>query len=390
MSLARPASSCNSVTFVAVAAIAIALSGCENANTEPLDPAGMSALLVDVQIVEEAIEYRIQRDFIGRVEAARRSEVGFELAGELRDVYVDEGDVVSANDVLARLDTARLEARFAEARAALAQAASARDFAVRTYERRKEAALSGGISEQRVDEALDAANAARAGMDAAEARLNSVKVDLDKSRLVAPYDAIVVRRQVDEGNVVAAGYPVLHLQDLASPEVRIGVAGEIAATISPDDHYQVAIGSQLIDATVRAVLPVRDAATRTVDVILELDETGTAYPGDLARITVQQPISEPGYWLPVSALTEGSRGLWTANVVTPITSRSELENGATHIVEPRSVEVLYKQTDRVFVRGALTDGDRFVVSGTQRIVPYQQVRVGNALAKSATWSVAHE
>ncbi len=316
--------------------------------------------------------------------------MGFELPGELRRVYVDEGDTVAAGDVLARLDTARLDARLAEAEAAVDQAVSARDLAVRTFERRRDAAVSGGISDQAVDEALDAANAARAGVAAAEARLNTVKVDLRKSRLIAPYDAVVVMRQIDEGNIVAAGQAVLDLQELASPEVRIGIAGDLAATIAAGDHYRVAIGSRNIDATVRAVLPVRDPTTRTVDVILTLAERGAAYPGDLARITVQQPVDESGYWLPLTALTEGRRGLWTVNVVTPIESSSQPANGATHVVEPRTVEVLYKKDDQVFVRGALMDGDRFVVSGTQRIVPFQQVRVADALASSGASAGNHE
>ena len=376
--------------LLAVAAAAVTLTGCRAGYSEPVGPGDMSALLVDVQVVEKASEYRIQREFIGRVEPTRRSEIGFELPGELSEVYVDEGDTVSAGQLLAQLDTARLEARLAEAQAALDQAVSAHDLAVRTHERRAEAAVSGGISRQAVDEALDAANAARAGVAAARARVNSVKVDLHKSRLVAPYAAVVVARQADEGNIVAAGNPVLHLQELAAPEVRIGVASEFATSIAAGDLYLVNIGSRQVEGSVRAVLPLQDPSTRTVDVILTLGDRDAAYPGDLARIAVQQPVVEPGYWLPVTALTEGSRGLWTANVVTPIEAGSIPTNGATHVVEPRTVEVLYKEGTSVFVRGSILPGDRIVISGTQRIVPYQKVRVADAVASSEMPDASYE
>ncbi len=367
--------------FLLAGAAVAALPGCQVGNSAPVGNAENSALLVDVETAVAAQGYAVQRDFVGRVEATRHSQVGFELGGELRRMRVDEGDEVGAGQVLGVLDTARLEARLAEAEAALEQAISARGFAERSYERVAEASSAGAVAGQQLDMAFDAANGARAEVTAATARVNSVKVDLDKSRLVAPYDAVVVARLADEGNIVAAGHPVLHLQELAAPEVRIGVSGDLAASIVPGDKQVVMIAGNEYRATVRTVLPVRDPNTRTVDVILALPGTSAAVPGDLARVSVEQVIDEQGFWLPTSALAEGSRGLWTASVVRPLDGVEIASNGATHIVEPRAVEVLYKKGDDVFVRGALSAGEQFVTTGTQRVVPYQQVRVATTLAR---------
>ncbi|MDJ0701353.1 MAG: efflux RND transporter periplasmic adaptor subunit [Woeseiaceae bacterium] len=378
------------IAYLVLAASAAALAGCQVGNSAPVAGDERAAILVDVDMAVASTEYQVQREFIGRVEATRQSQVGFELGGELRRVRVDEGDTVRAGDVLAELDTARLEARLAEAQAAFEQAESAQALAIRTFERRRDAAVSGGISEQAVDEAEDAANATTAGLAAARARLNSVVVDLDKSMLTAPYDAVVIARNVDEGNIVSAGLPVLHLQELAAPEVRIGISGELAAEIAAGDKQPVTIGSQQFDATVRAVLPVRNPQTRTVDVLLKLPEGAMAYTGDLARIAVEQPVMEPGFWLPVTALAEGSRGLWTVNVVLPIETGVMPANGATHYIEQRSVEVLYKEQSVVFVRGALAEGDRYVTSGLQRIVPNQHVRIAGAVASTSASASDHE
>lgn len=363
--------------FVAISAVVLA--GCAESNSAPA--AERSALLVDVSVVEPASEYALALDFIGRVEPTRQSQVGFELAGELMAVTVDEGDVVSTGDVLARLDTARLEARLVEARATVDEARSARDFAKRTYERNRDASEFGGISEQQVDLALDASNAASARLVAAEARVNSVEVDIEKSTLIAPYDAVVTRRLFDEGNVVAAGSPIVHLQERELPEVRVGISGELAAMIAAGDEFEVSIAGRDIPASVRAVLPLRDPTTRTVDVILQLEVAANVYPGDLARLRLERNVEEAGFWLPVTALTEGSRGLWTVNVVRPMDDLAA--NGATHMIEARSVEVLHKDDARVFVRGALAAGDRYVTAGMQRIVPNQQVRVADSLASNS-------
>ena len=373
-------------TFIFGVFSVLAMSGCAESNSAPATE--RSALLVSVETVEPASEYRLALDFIGRVEPTRESQVGFELAGELMAVAVDEGDIVSAGETLARLDTARLEARLAEAVAAVDEARSARDFARRTYERNRDAAQGGGISEQAVDLSLDASNAANARLVAAEARVNSVEVDIAKSTLVAPYDAVVTSRRYDEGNVVQAGSPIVHLQERALPEVRVGVSGDLAATIAAGDEFPMTIGGRELTATVRAVLPVRDPSTRTVDVILELTVEAGIYPGDLARLRLERTVAENGFWLPVTALTEGSRGLWTVNVVESIDYVPA--NGATHTVAARSVEVLHKDDARVFVRGALSEGDRYVTSGMQRIVPNQEVRVADALARHANEAGSRE
>ncbi len=388
MNIALPVTAVKLATYLLIGALA--LSGCQAGNSAEVGAGEESALLVDVATAVPEAGYRIERDFVGRVEATRQSQVGFELGGELKAISVDEGDEVVAGQPLAVLDTARLEARLAEAEAAHEQAISARDLAVRSYERVAQASADGAIAGQELDIALESANSARAGVTAAAARVNSVKVDLAKSRLVAPYDAIVVARNADEGNIVAAGLPVLHLQERVAPEVRIGVAGELAAAIAAGDTKTVTIANQEHRATVRAVLPIRDPSTRTVDVILTLPDSGSAVPGDLAVLRVEQLIDEEGFWLPTNALAEGSRGLWTANVVKPLEASKIASNGATHFVEPRAVEVLYKKDSNVFVRGALRAGDQVVTSGTQRIVPFQQVRVAETLASGTRGADSRE
>ncbi|MEL7448772.1 MAG: efflux RND transporter periplasmic adaptor subunit [Pseudomonadota bacterium] len=364
--------------FTLIALIAGGLAGCAEGRSEEAESGAPSALLVPIDTVQASDGYTIRRDLAGRVEAARQSAVGFELQGMLLTIGVREGDTVEAGQTLARLDKARLDARLAEARASYNQASSARDFASRTLERSEEAAGFEGISAQELDLARDAAATAAARANAALARLNSVKVDIAKSALMAPYAAVVIRRYVDEGQIVAPGQPVLELQELAAPEVRIGVSGDLAATLTPGQPRQLTVDGRRVDARVRSILPVRDVVTRTVDVIFELDDDAGVIPGDLARLEIDQTVRENGYWLPVGALAEGSRGLWTAYAVKRVENGQVASNGGTHTLQPRAVEILYEETDRVFVRGALKPGDAYVTGGLHRLVPGLAVRVRDA------------
>lgn len=360
--------------LLAVAVLAMGVSACDVDLDANAAQAERSALIVDVEALHEEAFYTIERSFAGRVEARRRSDIGFELGGELELVRVEEGDYVERGQVLAQLDTARLKARLAEAEAAVQQSRSASNFAGRTLERSEVAASFEGISEQELDLAVDAANAAEASLAAAEARVNSMQVDLSKASLKAPFDAVVITRWIDEGQILSPGQPVLSLQESAAPQVRIGVSGGLADALSPGDSLKLRINRREVPAHVNAILPVRDPATRTVDVILTVDDV-QAVPGDLARLELEQQVSEAGFWLPIGALAEGNRGLWTAYVAMPVEKGAINTGGATHFLQPRPVEVLYESTERVYVRGALREGDQFVTGGLARVVPNQQVRL---------------
>ena len=376
-----------SIVFLLFTGLA-GLAGCDGATGATAAGDERSALLVRVDRAVASGEYAVRREFVGRVEATRQSRVGFELGGELNAVLVDEGDDVSSGAILARLDTERLAARLAEAEAALDQALSASEFAARSLERSQVAASFEGISDQELDLAVDGANAARAGVSAAQARVNSVEVDIGKSVLRAPFDAVVTARHLDEGQIVSPGQPVLDLQEAAAPEVRIGISGDLARDLEPGQARTLVIDGREVDGTVRAVLPVRDPATRTVDVIFTLVDDA-ALPGDLARLPLDQVIVEDGFWLPISALAEGSRGLWTAYVAMPIEADGPGTSGATHYLESRAVEILYEDTQDVYVRGALSAGEWFVTGGLTRVVPNQQVRIETPAAYELTGSMVN-
>ncbi|MEM9056184.1 MAG: efflux RND transporter periplasmic adaptor subunit [Pseudomonadota bacterium] len=369
--------------FYLLVALGAALAGCADTHGDTAEEGAPSALLVAVDTVTPSDGYTIQRQLAGRVEAARERAVGFELQGLVLSVGAQEGDTVKAGQELATLDRARLNARRAEALAALEQARSASELAARTLERSEDAAGFDGISAQELDLARDAASAAAAQTAGARARLNSVQVDLDKSSLTAPYPAVIIRRHVDEGQIVGPGQPVFDLQEIAAPEVRIGVPGNLAATLKPGDERLLTVDGRRVSARVRSVLPVRDVVTRTVDAIFVVDEGNGVIPGDLARLDVEQTVRENGFWLPVGALAEGSRGLWTAYVAVPLDSGRTAENGGTHTLTPRAVEILYQETSRVFVRGALKAGDRYVTGGLHRLVPELEVRVRDAQVATA-------
>ncbi len=376
------------IPLVVVAALAFsAVISREMVASEP--ESEVSPLRVATQIVRLESQYEVDRSFVGRVEASRSSDLGFELAGLVDRVWVDEGDSIKAGQRLASLDQQRLRSRRNELEASLEQAKAGMDLAGATYDRVAEAAELDAVADQEYDEARLSLRTREATVRQLEAQIESVEVEIAKSTLKAPYAAVVAARWVDEGEVLPAGQRVLRLIEANRLEARIGMTPEQAATLTPGDETTVTVRGQQLAIRVKAVLPEREVRTRTVTVLLAFADDAPARSGDLAEIMLSQPVAEAGFWLPSTALSEGIRGLWSCFVVEPdvepaaepdveSVGEPDVEGGGLSRVARRDVEVLHTETERVFVRGTLRDGERLVTAGVHRLVPGQRVEVSDA------------
>ncbi len=353
-----------------------ATAGLVGARPQPESPPPEPpALPVATQAVVLEDSYSMQRTFSGRVQARRESVLGLESSGRLARVLVDEGQRVEAGAPLAELDAERLQAQRAELVAARAAAEADLTLANVTLQRISGIVDKGGVSRQRLDEARETQRAAQAALALAEQRIATTDVELDKTRLNAPFAATVIARTADEGRVLEAGQPLLTLQERSAPEIRIGIAGRALSQLEPGRVYALSWRDTALHARLRALLPLRAASARTVDALFDpLDTPPGLLPGDLVTLQLDGRVDQRGGWLPLTALTEGERGLWSVFVAESL-PHADTGVAATHRVVRRTVDVVHQGAERVFVRGALSEGQQVVVSGLQRIVPGQLVRL---------------
>lgn len=320
-----------------------------------------NALSVKIMDVEREESYKEKRIFVGQVEARQSAEVGFEIEGTVDEILVDEGDIVAEGDTLAVLNADRLEARRREASATLQEAETLVTLTNSTLVRIQGIEV-GGVSAQEVDEVRQERDSAVASVNRQRAALERIEVDLEKTRLASPFDAIVIERVADEGRVASIGEPILRLKERTMPEVRIGLANGLADRFEVGERVSLRTNGGRVISTVKAILPVRDARARTVDVILEVDGGTKVRPGDLVEVTIDETREDEGFWVPLSALTETVRGLWSVYSV---------DEG---IAERKVVDLIYQDESRAFVRGNLQTGESIIVDGVHRVVPGQSVR----------------
>ncbi|KPQ27271.1 MAG: Membrane-fusion protein [Marinobacter excellens HL-55] len=307
--------------------------------------------------------YERESVYVGPVEAGRRASLGFEISGGLIGLQVDEGDRVKVGDLLAELDTQRLDAARVEATASLEEARVSLALTEATLGRVESALAIRGVSQQELDEARQARDTALATLTRFKAALKRIEVDLSKSRLRAPFSGIIVKRWVDEGQVIATGTPVLDLQEEGTHEVRIALANELADRMAIGQSVDLEIQGQTQIAKVKAVLPVRDRRGRTVDVLFNLDTSAHVRPGDLAELRLTLRTDTSGSWVPLSALTETVRGLWS---VYTLDDQGQAQR--------QVVDILYQDGEQAYVRGHIVDGLTIVADGVHRIVPGQRLQ----------------
>ncbi|MFT6661688.1 MAG: RND family efflux transporter MFP subunit [Maricaulis maris] len=306
--------------------------------------------------------------FPGLIAARRQSALGFERAGRIDRVFVDVGDRVVAGDVLARLDVRAVQAQIAAAEAQTAEAAAQTALASETESRQAQLLERGHISQQRFDEVRTSTRAALARQNAAAAAADALRVQLDLSLMIAPFDGVVTARRSDEGAIASPGQPLLELVELDQLEINVGLPQSVAGDFSPGDPalFMVNGRGEPVTARFRASSSVVDRQTRTVTAVFDLAPGQSVAAGQIARLTVRTPIGTDGFWVPTAALAEGRRGLWSVYVLAPAES-------GTFQLEPRVVETVRVEAERIYVRGAVADGELLLASGLQRITPGQIV-----------------
>lgn len=328
-----------------------------------LHPATVSISRVSVQT-----GFNVPINVYGLVESPKESNLSFDTAGQVVSIYFDEGERVAKGDVIATLDRQRLQARLVELEASLARANADLTLA-RVSEKRVTTLVAKKLeSSQRLDEVNANADAADAQVKEIEAAINSLHVELSKTRLVAPYDGVVSGRYIDEGGVVAAGTPLVNLTSSEQYQVRFAIPADTISRFSTGQEVTLQVGEKRVDAKVSQISPIRNQQTRTIDLLVDLVSNTGIRPGDTAILRNEKHNMETGAWIPVTALSNGIRGLWRIFVV--LESQGNTNKVA---LETRTVEVVYTDGERAFVRGALSNGDTIVNSGTHKLSPGQVV-----------------
>jgi len=221
----------------------------------------------------------------GTVNAVTTVSVGTQVSGTIKEIYVDYNSPVRKNQILAQIDPSVLQAQYDQQKANLAAAkanvarmeAQLLD-AKRTMERNRELYSKGFIArseketaETNYEAALAQLNAAKAQVVQTEAAVNYAATNLRYTRILSPVNGIVISRNVDVGQTVAASFqtPTLFLiaQDLTKMQIDTNVDEADIGKVKVGQNVEFTVDAYPDKTFSGTVFQVRNAPTVTQNVV---------------------------------------------------------------------------------------------------------------------------
>lgn len=248
-------------------------------------------LAVEMIAVEPAtieVYYRAS----GTLEAVRRAQIRPVRAGIIDALEVEVGDVVEADQILAKLDGRELSL---QARRDRLTAGNAK----RELERLEELDAAGAIAREELD-------ARRYELESAQAAARLSRTQASTMTVRAPFAGTIVSREVDVGNLASTGTTIYEIADLSAVELPLHLPERDAARVAVggDVELELVDGTTFSGSIVRRA-PVVDALTGTVEFLVRATEVpALAAPGAFVRARVRLDRRDDVPSLPVAAVFE--------------------------------------------------------------------------------------
>ena len=313
------------------------------------------ASLVTTTVVKEGYANSLQ-NYVGTLYYDRNSNLASESSGVVSKLHVKEGQSVNRGDVLLKLESSILEARV-KAKQAIVNSFLARQTKQQKDLQRADALLSKkSISQSSYDNTFYMLEALSAETDSHKAELLSMELELQKKSIKAPYNGIIVKREVDIGEWVAVGSTVFSVIDPNSIEARVNIPSKLIYTLSQNQQLQAKVNGQDIDVSLKSIVPLADKASRTFPIELSLKPEMNYIEG--MRIDVKVPTlkREKALLVPRDAVIKRFGNFVVFSVVDgkammiPVTVISYIDNQAAIMADglKADMKVITKGNERVF------------------------------------------
>lgn len=376
------------LVFIAV----MTLTACSKAVENKETPKGFQQNASLMTISPEK-SYTISRSYLGQITAKQRTSLSFEYSGRISDVLVDNGDVIEKGQLLAQQDTQLLSYKTTELQSQKQQAQAQIILNQANLNRIKTLINDGYSSLQRLDELNSENQILKAQINGLDARINTLQYQREKSSLIAPFDGVITERFISYGEVTSISQPVFELIENSNNEINVGIPSKVASTLVLGQIFTVKVdNSQLISqfnnqvkrAKLIAIGQQINTVNRTVKLRLkmlkQLDEANR-YNGQLVRVTIEQEITKPGFWLPINAITDGVRGQWQI-----FTASSIGDSNNSYQLKAATVKVLHSNDHVVYIDGLSLEPHNIIAQGVHRYVGGQIINTTTQALANTTGS----
>ncbi len=315
-----------------------------------------------------------ERLYPGRVDAAQRVDLAFQVSGPIIELPVLKGQEVNAGDLIARIDPRDFQNDVDAATARLTDASNRLALIIRARD-------AGGANETEVI-------SAQATLDVATAELAIMQKALDDTVLRAPFAGRIANVVVDNFQNVQAKDPIVSLQDISSveilvnvPESRVVEHRQALDTLSFVATFDYLPGREFgISLQEFATEADPDTQTYAVTFSMPAPTDVTIFPGMTATVAIRRPrppAQGDEFFLPIEIVPVDGVGVY-------FVWRLEDAGDGTWMARRTDVEVGAIMGETILVARGISQGDRLAAAGVHLLADGQQVRLLDAQAGSGS------
>lgn len=319
-------------------------------------------------------QYSASLNYIGTVESEELVKYSFKTAGQIKRIYVSEGDQVKVGQVLAELDTTDLDFQQAAARdnsniasANISKAEDALVYADSLYEKAKTLYEAGAVSKDYFDQVELKRNTAESDYQQAVAQHSAASTDygyksdlLNNSVLYAEQDGYIAQKISNEFERVGAYAPVLVVRS-EEEVVNIGIPQQELAQVKLGSSATIHVDGDFAIGAVTNISELPDATTRTYNAEVSIPDKTFPF-GAIAEVSVEIGYLN-GIWIPFTAIFSDDGG----NCVYVIHNDRALK---------RTIEIQNIKDDMAMVTG-LEKGESLIISGRNNLDDGTKVKIQN-------------
>lgn len=312
--------------------------------------------LVQTVKVKEGYANSLQY-YVGTLYYDRNSNLASESSGTVEKLYVNEGQKVKKGDTLLKLESSILKAKVKAKQAILNSFLAQQTKQKKELKRAKALIERNSIAESSYDNTFYTLEGLNAEIESHKAELLSMKIELSNKSIKAPFDGIVIKRNIDIGEWVSVGSSVFTIIDPKSIEAKINIPSKLLNTISKGQKLQAVIDQKDIEVSVKTIVPFADKMSRTFPVKLSLVSQENLIEG--MRIDVKVPTlkKEKVFLVPRDAVIKRFGNFVVFSIVDSKAMMIPVSN------------IHYVENQAAISAPALRAGMKVVTKGNERIFP---------------------
>ncbi len=295
--------------------------------------------------------------YIGTLYYDRQSELASEMEGVVKELSFKEGQVVKKGDAVATLDSEVLQSNIAAKSSAFEALEAELTRQERDLSRAKKLFEKKSISRSKYDRDYYLTVQLRARLKAAESEMRTLIIQLGKTRIKAPFDGTITKRNVEVGEWVGKGSTIGTLVATDTIEARLNIPARLIDILRATKEFQASVEGREITVSLKTAIPAADAQTRTFPVEMNVPKDLGFIEGMRVDVKVPTLKEQQSLMVPRDAVIKR----FGRNVVF-----AAIDGKATMI----PVTVIGFSNGRAAISGkGVAEKLRVVVKGNERIFP---------------------